>query len=237
MNATSDDGADALKAATTIDLALYKLDSSAIGNNARKLLINYSGIPEEEVGPHVDAIVADGVPLENTYGSDLEQEFIDLGYDLFQDKGKIKTTFLAANVFDDDSSLTQIYGQMSIVYTGSFFHLFGHEEQFDAAKRVVQLLTPAKGTMIVGRQVGTADVGDGDAEGFLGEKGRFRYNPKTWTRFWDEVGEATGTKWKVEAELDPFGIGYGGSDSDPTWELTKNSMEEARRMRFVVTRV
>lgn len=181
--------------------------------------------------------VADGVPSENTYGSDLEQEFIDLGYDLFKDKGKIKTTFLAANVFDDDSSLTQIYGQMSIVYTGSFFHLFGHEEQFDAAKRVVQLLTPAKGTMIVGRQVGTANVGDGDAEGFLGEKGRFRHNPKTWTRFWDEVGEATGTKWKVEAELDPFGIGYGGSDSDPTWELTKNSMEEARRMRFVVTRV
>lgn len=123
---------------------------------------------------------------------------------------------------------------MSIVYTGSFFHLFNHEEQFDVAKRVVQLLTPEKGTMIVGRQVGNTNAGEFNAEGFPGEKRRFRHNPKTWTEFWDEVGEATGTKWKVEAELDPYGIGFGGSEG----KLTALRNEDgARRMRFVVTRV
>lgn len=177
------------------------------------------------------------MPSENTYGSDLRQEFIDLGYELFKDKGKLKTTFLAANVFDDDSPLTHIYGQMSIVYTGSFFHLFNYEEQFAAAKRVVQLLTPAKGAMIVGRQVGNANAGEYTAEGFPGERDRIRHNPKSWTAFWNEVGEATGTKWKVEVELDPDGIGFGRSGSAEE-KLTKLRNEDgARRMRFVITRV
>jgi hypothetical protein len=160
---------------------------------------------------------------------------MELGYDLFKDKGKIKTTFLPANVFDDDSPLTQIYGQMSIVYTGSFFHLFNYEEQFDVAKRIIQLLKPEPGTMIVGRQVGNINAGDYSASGYSGEKGRFRHNPTTWTEFWDEVGEATGTEWKVEAELDPFGKGFG---EDMEAKLMERRREEgARRMRFVVTRI
>lgn len=40
------------------DLSSYTVDSSSIDDNARNLLINYSGIPAEEVGPHVDAIVS-----------------------------------------------------------------------------------------------------------------------------------------------------------------------------------
>lgn len=157
-----------------------------------------------------------------------------MGYELFKDKGKIKTTFLAADVFEDDSPLTQIYGQISIVYTGSFFHLFNYEEQFDAAKRVIQLLTPAKGNMILGRHVGNVNGGNFNAEGFPGEKSRFRHNPESWTEFWDKVGEATGSKWKVEAELDPYGTGFGGSEGKLS---ALRSEEGARRMRFVVTRV
>lgn len=57
MNAASDDNAATLNFVTTRELTFYDVDSSAIDDNARKLLINYSGIPEEEVGPHVDAIV------------------------------------------------------------------------------------------------------------------------------------------------------------------------------------
>lgn len=57
MNAAPEDDAAELKHATTRDLAFYEVDSSAIDNEARKLLTNYSGIPKEEVGPHVDAIV------------------------------------------------------------------------------------------------------------------------------------------------------------------------------------
>jgi hypothetical protein len=30
-----------------------------------------------------------------------------------------------------------------------------------------------------------------------GHKKTFRYDPRTWESMWDEVGEKTGTKWKV----------------------------------------
>jgi len=178
--------------------------------------------------------VLDGVPSENTYGSDLRPEFIELGFDLFKDKGKIKTTFLPANVFDDDSPLTQIYGQISIVYTGSFFHLFKYEEQFDVAKRVVQLLKPEPGSLVVGRQIGNENFGEYNTPGYSGEKGRFRHNPKTWTELWDEVGEATGTQWKVEAEFEPRGSGF---KEDENKLFHQRREEGARRLRFVVRRV
>jgi hypothetical protein len=40
------------------DLSWYQVDSSVIDEAARKLLINYSGIPPENIGKHVDAIVS-----------------------------------------------------------------------------------------------------------------------------------------------------------------------------------
>jgi hypothetical protein len=156
------------------------------------------------------------VPSENTYGSDLRPEFIELGYGLFKDKGKIKTTFLPANVFDDDTPLTQIYGQISIVYTGSFFHLFNYEEQ------------------VVGRHIGNENPGDYNKPGYSGERGRFRHNPQTWTELWDEVGEATGTQWKVEAELQPRGSVFKEAEN----KLFHNRRGAgARRLKFVVRRV
>lgn len=124
---------------------------------------------------------------------------------------------------------------MSIVYTGSFFHLFQHDEQFDAAKRVIQLLKPEKGAMIVGRQVGNVNAGEYTDEGYTGGRGQGRHNPKTWTDFWDKVGEATGTKWKVDAEMDAFEVGFGKATEA---KLTEWRTEGgAMRMRFVITRV
>lgn len=64
MTAAPDDSAATLKSVTTRDLGFYEVDSSAIDDNARKLLINYSGIPKEKVGPHVDAIVRRSILLE-----------------------------------------------------------------------------------------------------------------------------------------------------------------------------
>jgi len=273
------------------DLSFYQIDASSIEENARKLLVNYSGLAPEEVNKHVDAIrekafkiysypcigmyrfldlsivqrkeypevvqrlkdgekildlgccfgqeirqlVSDGVPSENCYGSDLRPEFIELGYELFKDREKLKATFLPADIFDDESPLTQIYSQMSIVYTGSFFHLFDRNEQIDVAKRVVQLLKPEPGSMVIGRQVGNINPREYSRSGYAGEKGRFRHDPKSWQDLWDKVGETTGTKWEVEAELDPFGVGFGEMTEK---KLTERRGEEgARRLKFVVRRV
>jgi 2-polyprenyl-3-methyl-5-hydroxy-6-metoxy-1,4-benzoquinol methylase len=39
-------------------------------------------------GQEIRQLISDGVPAENCYGSDLRQEFIDLGYDRVQDRDK-----------------------------------------------------------------------------------------------------------------------------------------------------
>jgi len=185
-------------------------------------------------GQEIRQLVSDGVPSENCYGSDLRAEFLELGYELFKDKGKIKSTFIPANVFEYDSPLMQIYGQMSVVYTGSFFHLFDWDQQFEIAKRVVQLLKPESGVMVIGRQMGNDSPGDYNKSGYPGERGRFRHNAKTWAELWDEVGEATGTQWKVDAILDPLGVGMGKSEE----KLSEIRSEKgARRLRFVIRRV
>jgi hypothetical protein len=187
-------------------------------------------------GQEIRQLISDGAPAENCYGSDLRQEFVDLGYDLFQDRTKegSKINFLVANIFDDDSSLNQLDGRISVVYTGSFFHLFTWDEQFDVAKRIVSILKPEPGVILCGRQVGNETPGNYASSVYEGERQRYRHDVKSWTDFWDEVGEATNTRWEVDAVLDPFGIGFGEIEQ----KLTDARREKgARRLRFVVRRV
>jgi hypothetical protein len=157
-----------------------------------------------------------------------------LGYDLFNDKDKLKTKFIAADVFDDKSPLTELYGQFSIVYTGSFFHLFYYEEQLTVAKRVVRLLKPEAGSTVIGRQMGNVQSGEHVQSGYEGEKPRFRHNAESWAELWDKVGEATGTKWKTNAYMEGHNVGFGEMEK----KLTERRKEDgARRMRFVVRRL
>lgn len=100
-------------------------------------------------------LVYDGVPSANTYGSDLYGGFFPVGYELFGDRDRLQTTFIAADIFDDESLLVkQLAGQMDIIYAGGFFHLFSLEQQETVTARVVQLLAARPGSMLVGRHSG-----------------------------------------------------------------------------------
>ncbi len=76
-------------------------------------------------------LVADGVPTEHLYGCDLRPEFFELGYKLFRDKDTLKSKFIAADIFDPSSALSSLYGNIDIIYAGSFLHLFGYAEQVE----------------------------------------------------------------------------------------------------------
>ncbi len=78
-------------------------------------------------GQDIRRLVADGVDTSKCYASDLQLDFIELGYELFRDKETLKTKFIAANVFDTDSSLKDLEGTIDIVGASSFFHLFNWE--------------------------------------------------------------------------------------------------------------
>ncbi|KAF1359799.1 hypothetical protein EJ07DRAFT_165895 [Lizonia empirigonia] len=146
-------------------------------------------------------LVHDGAPSENTYASDLKAQFWDIGYDLFLDKSSLKTTFIEADVFDDNSGLQQLAGKLDIVHAALFFHLFDWDGQVAAAKKIVGLLNPASDNLILGRQAGRAEAGDFTAE-VERTKSRFWHNPESWAKLWKQVGDETGTEWKVQAESD-----------------------------------
>ncbi|RFU29148.1 hypothetical protein B7463_g7183, partial [Scytalidium lignicola] len=178
-------------------------------------------------GQEIRKLVFDGVSSEQLYGSDLRPEFFELGYQLFQDKDTLKTKFIAANIFDETSGLDSLDGKIDIVFVGAFLHLFNYEEQVRVCQRVVRLLRPQKDSLIIGRQVG--NVIGAEKKGTSNDHTVFRHNIESFKKMWDEVGQSTGTQWRVEATLSaPDTI---DSRLMPTLHDT-----DMRRLRFLVYR-
>jgi hypothetical protein len=153
--------------------------------------------------------VYDGAPSENIIGADLHGDFMQLGYELFKDKDTLKTKFLEADIFDPESSLKPLERKMGIIYVGAFLHLFGWDKQVQVAKRLVELSTPKKGSLVLGRQVGSINPG-AVMHSTNSENQMYRHDPVTFEKLWKQVGDETGTSWKVDAKLDTVeGFGQG----------------------------
>jgi hypothetical protein len=134
------------------------------------------------------------------YASDLKKNFWDFGYDMFLDKSTLKTRFTEADIFDNASQLKQMNGQIDIVNAASFFHLFNWDDQVKAAKRTVQLLKPVPGSLIIGRQGGRVEAGS-LVHSTVKEMSAFWHSVKSWEKLWEQVGQETGTEWKVDGVL------------------------------------
>ncbi|KAF6226119.1 hypothetical protein HO133_008985 [Letharia lupina] len=147
-------------------------------------------------------LVFDGAPAENVYGIEIEKPFVDLGYDLFLDRAKIPSAnFLAADIFKSDSAAKNLFGSIDIIYASQFFHLWGWNNQVEAGKAVTKLLNPARRSLIVGYQIG-AIVPKEHQHSPTKEGKMYLHDRTSLQKLWGEVGEATGTKWMVEAWLD-----------------------------------
>jgi hypothetical protein len=80
-----------------------------------------------------------------------------------------------------------------IIHASAFFHLFEREGQVKAAKRKIKFLNPTNPrAMIFGRNGGPKTLG--------WEK--YVLDAESWRCMWDEVGEATGTRWTTEMDLE-----------------------------------
>lgn len=145
-------------------------------------------------------LVFDGAPSENIYAVDSRQKFFELGYQFFLDQDRLKTNFLAADLFESKPELEALNGTISIVYAGSIFHLFDLTKQRQLVKRTVEFLAPQPGSLVLGRQVG--DVNAGLYQHVTNGSGSmFRHNEQSWRKLWDDVGKDTGSKWEVCVEL------------------------------------
>jgi len=126
---------------------------------------------------------------------------MDIGYDLFLDQSTLKSTFVAADIFDKDSGLKELEGKIDIVHGASFLHLFNLEDQTKACKRIVQILKAAPGSIFIGRQLGNIEASDQDSHIDPSQK-RFRHSPDSFKEMWKHVSEEAGGEWDVVARLE-----------------------------------
>jgi SAM-dependent methyltransferase len=145
-------------------------------------------------------LATDGAPAANLIGVDIHPEFLELGYELFRDKGTFEARFLAGDLVNPDSSLAEIYGKVDIIHAAALFHLFGWDDQVKIGVRFVKLFRPEANALVVGRQIANFDPLD-PTDHANQNLGWYRHNMKTWQQLWNVIGEKTDTRWKAMGYL------------------------------------
>lgn len=171
-------------------------------------------------------LVYDGALADRLWGAELLPDFIDLGYDLFNDKDRLGAHFMTADIFDAKGPLKQLKNSIDIIHIGLFLHLFDWEGQKTACEVIVKLLKDRIGVLVLGQQVGSLTPGQvpkGSGSSM------FKHDAATFEKMWVEVGEATGTKWEVRARLD---AGLGIEQHKRKWDDPNT-----RRLTFEVERL
>ncbi|KAK1757211.1 hypothetical protein QBC47DRAFT_320753, partial [Echria macrotheca] len=158
------------------------------------------------VGQVPRQLIYDGVPPSSVAAFDLRREFIDLGYDLFRDRDSPSFSpvkFVTGDILDPDSEgLRELDGQFDIIHAAAFFHLFGWDDQVAIGERFVKFFRPGvERPTVLGRQVGTERPISVEEWREKGGGKRYHHDRGSMQRLWDVVGERTGTRWRVEAEL------------------------------------
>ena len=112
-------------------------------------------------------------------------------------------TFIGADLTNPSTSeIEPFFSSIDIIGTNSLFHLFNLKNQKTIAQHLIRLTKPKAGSMIFGVQLGTAEPGEQHATYTGGAV--FHHNPDSFNTFWQEVGAATGSKWRVDARNEKF---------------------------------
>ena len=81
------------------------------------------------LGTDLRKMSLDGIPQNYLYGLDIEKGFVNLGYDLFNDKKTNKMTFIIGNILDKDFiQRMNLPTNFDIVYSSSVIHLLDNEQ-------------------------------------------------------------------------------------------------------------
>lgn len=164
------------------------------------------------LGQDLRKLIYDGAPSSLLYGSDILPDFIPLGYRLFRDERTFPTSrfLVPADGFDPSPSnvLTALDGKCAIVHVSAVFHLFNYTDQSTLAKRIVRLLQPRRGSLIMGQQNGNKIPAEYPSRPGHRSATLFRHNEDSWAGLWDEVGRSMRpeVKFKIKTELFPHNI-------------------------------
>ncbi|KAJ6537692.1 hypothetical protein B0H19DRAFT_1213596 [Mycena capillaripes] len=158
-------------------------------------------------------IANDGFPAENIIASDLREDFWTVSHKLYRNPPKeFAGTFIPGDVLDPEfldlmpilnevpegaapdlrslEALNLLHGRVSVIHTGSFFHLFPQEKQLEIARKFAGLLSPRSGSMIFGCHGGLPTKGY-----MLGSRENqiFCHSPESWKEMWEEQVFERGT--------------------------------------------
>ena len=99
-----------------------------------------------------------------------------------------------------------------MICANNLFHLFDLKSQKIVAQHLARLTRPKAGSMIFGFQLGSREPGEQHAT--YTDNAVFHHNPDSFDKFWQEVGAATGSKWRVDAKT--------GEIPEESWRLDTN---------------
>lgn len=163
-------------------------------------------------GQDLRKLAFDGVPVEQLYGSDLFGGFEKAGTMLFRDEEKFAGHFIAADLLveDEDDSMGKLVkteGTWDVLLAFMFLHIWDHRTQVAACKRIVRLLKPGKGGLLIGCSTGSVNPGEQCLKPPLvpEERSIFRHSTETFVQMWNKIEEDLGIKVKVECTYDDEG--------------------------------
>lgn len=152
------------------------------------------------IGYDMRQIVYDGAPSNNMHGLDIVSHW-EIGHELFRDKDRFKAKFTEGDILEADRNpaLADLRGSVDIIEFSAVMHQWDWNTQVAALKQVVGF--SKIGTLLVGYQIGNDD--GREIEQSMGQivVKVWRQSPTTFQRLWEEVGQATSTKWEVSAHM------------------------------------
>lgn len=181
------------------------------------------------IGQDIRKLVHDGVDSEKTVAVELEQGYIDAGYELFRDYDTLKTRFINADMLDDNNpQLNELEGMFDTAHLGLCLHLWTLDDQMIVLRRVIRLLKQKPGVVIVGHTAGHVD---GIEVPGIFNKPALRHNLQSWEKMWAVLSKQTGTQWTLKTVLlDQIGTRRIEAQS-PSWRGSNR-----RYVGFEVTR-
>jgi len=153
------------------------------------------------VGTELRKLVLDGYPSDpsspNLIGFDLHQDYIDCGFNLFQDgptsDKPAPITFYEGDIFDKGSSLVKVTGKVNYIFIADVFHLFDKASQLVMAERLLDVLDISNQTDVqrVNREFIIFGMHEGREEeqvivDIFGST-RYGHSPASWIEMWEGV--------------------------------------------------
>ena len=152
------------------------------------------------VGQDIRSLVHAEVPDTRLVGVDIDHAFLDIVYELFRDRNRLRSQFIVADIFtlehpeppsSNPNGLSPLVGQVSILWASAFLHLWNLSGQKTVCRKILLLMRNEPGVRILGRQAGSKVPTQVKHLTNPGEGLMYRHNSETFKKMWCEILDAS----------------------------------------------